>query len=100
MTDAQKQALQRFGATLIAEIVTLGVAMLQSPELRELIIGLLGEGSLVTTLVLALLPAIVLAVGKLAAGPTQKAPDVADTDAPRSTRRRRTVTAEPPGLFG
>jgi len=96
MTEAQKQATQRFVAALIAELVTLAVAALSSPELVQLIAVWAGEGSVVTTLLLTLLPPLALALGKLAAGPTVKTPASAD-----DVRGGRGVTTgESPGLFG
>src|SRR5687767_9305140 len=99
MTDTQKQAAQRFLATLIAEVVTLIVGALSNPELAQVIVAFTGEGSLLTTLILALLPPLVLALGKLQAGPTEKAVE-SDMETTRGGARRRRVVGEGPGLFG
>lgn len=97
MNDTQSQAVARFVAVLIATLASGAAALLASPELRDVILGFGGgDGSLVTALILALLPPIIAAVGKYAAGPTEKAPD-----APAAGARGRAVTeGRSPGLFG
>lgn len=100
MTDTQKQAVQRFVAILIAEVATLIVAALSSPELVNLISVWAGEGSLTTTLILALLPPLIAAIAKWAAGPTQKVTESSDPEIRSGRRERRITTGEPPGLFG
>lgn len=94
MGDSQKQALQRFFAFLIAEVITFVVAILSSPKVAELVTDLAGEGSLVATLILALLPPIIGALGKLQAGPTVKATEAHGRGADGE------VAGESPGLFG
>lgn len=95
MNDRQAQAVQRFVAVLIATLASGAAALLASPELREIILSFAGDnGGLVSALIFALLPPIIAAIGKYAAGPTAKvdtAPGV----------RGRTVTGPiKPGLFG
>jgi hypothetical protein len=99
LTDGQKQALQRFIAALIAEVIALVIAVLQSPDLAAIVTAFAGEGSLLTTLILALVGPLILALGKLRSGPTQKTLESID-EARGETRRERRVTGEPPGLFG
>jgi hypothetical protein len=92
LSESQKQAVQRFVGVLIAEAITIALAVLQSADLRALIIEFGGEGSLITTGLLALLPPIIAAVSKLAAGPTQKASV--------TEGRRGLARGERPGIFG
>ena len=94
MNDAQKQALQRFVAVLIAEVATLVVAALSSPQLVELISVWAGKGSVLTTLILTLLPPFALAIAKLASGATEKPEPVGD-----NVRGVRIAKAREPGLF-
>jgi len=97
MTEAQKQALQRFLAVLIVQVVGLATAALSAPEFMDAIAAWTGEGSWITLLIASVLPPFLAALAKLAAGPTQKAP-LNEGDAARG--RARTRTGEAPGLFG
>jgi hypothetical protein len=93
MSETQKQAIQRFVGFLIAEVLTLVVGLLSSDQIRALITDLAGEGSLIATLMLAILPPLIGAIGKLMSGPTEKV----------STAKGRGVDStvnEGPGLFG
>jgi hypothetical protein len=92
VSETQKQAIQRFFGFLIAEVITLVIGILASPELGQVVIDLAGEGSLVATLILALLPPLIGALGKLQAGPTEKVANVRGRAADGRFNR--------PGLFG
>lgn len=93
MNETQKQAVQRFVGFLIAEAITIVVALLASPELRTLITDLAGEGSLIATLILAILPPLIGALGKLQAGPTEKVTEARG-------RGADAAVSDGPGLFG
>lgn len=93
MNDAQKQALMRFVAGLIAEVVGIATAALASPEFGQLVGEFFGGDALLTGLILAAVPPIVLALGKLVDGPTEKA----GSDGTRGARR---IAGKSPGLFG
>lgn len=94
MSEGQKQALQRFFGFLIAEVITFVIAILSNPKVAELVTDLAGEGSLVATLMLALLPPIIGALGKLKAGPTEKATAIRGRGAGEES------VTNGPGLFG
>lgn len=98
MSDTQKQALQRFLAVLIVQVVALVTAALSSPEFMAAIAAWAGEGSWLTLLIAAILPPLLAAIGKLAAGPTVKAPEPADDT--MAARKRRVPDSREPGLFG
>lgn len=95
MSDTQKQALMRFGGALIASVIGVVIAALQSPDFAALVGQFLGGDALLTGLILAAVPPIVLALGKLAAGATEKVPP-----APEGVRGGKVRTGESPGLFG
>jgi hypothetical protein len=94
MSDTQKQALQRFIAGLIASLIAIAVAALQSQEFRDLVVGFFGGDGILTGLILAAIGPIVLWIGKLRAGPTAKVADLPDGV------RGATPKGSEPGLFG
>ena len=94
MNDTQKQALQRFIAGLIASVIGIAIAALQSPEFSALVGQFFGGDALVTGLILAAIPPIVLFLGKWASGPTAKVPP-----SPEGVRGAAPKGSEP-GLFG
>lgn len=98
MSDTQKQALQRFVAGLIAAVIGIAIAALQSPDFGDLVGKFFGGDALVTGLILAAIPPIVLALGKLASGATQKASPVGG--GVRGGKGERVVEGAQPGLFG
>lgn len=98
MSDTQKQAIQKFGAGLIAVIIAYVMATLQSPDFGAFIGSIFGGDNLFTGIILAAVPPLVLYLGKLAAGATVKAPLVGGET--RGAKRERVATGEQPGLFG
>lgn len=99
MSDTQKQALQRFVAGLVAAVIGIVIAALQSPDFSDLVGRFFGGDALLTGLILAAVPPIVLFLGKLASGATQKAPQIGDSSV-RGGKAERIVEGEQPGLFG
>lgn len=95
MSDTQKQALQRFLAALIASVIGIAIAALQSPDFAALVGQFFGGDALLTGLILAAIPPIVMFLGKLQAGATQKAPEAQV----RGGKNER-VAENSPGLFG
>lgn len=98
MSDTQKQALLRFVGGLIATIIGVAAAALSSPDFAQLVGTFFGGDNLIAGLILAAVPPIVLYLGKLQAGATQKAPTVGGTV--RGAKREKIVEGEQPGLFG
>jgi hypothetical protein len=94
MSDTQKQALMRFVAGLIASVIGIAIAALQSPEFGALVGQFFGGDALVTGLILAAIPPIVLFLGKLQAGATQQTPTLPDGV------RGAAPKGSEPGLFG
>jgi hypothetical protein len=95
MSDTQKQALTRFLGALIAEVIGLAIAALSSPDFAALVGTFFGGDALLTGIILALVPPIVLFLGKLQAGATEKVPD-----APEGVRGTNVPKGSEPGLFG
>lgn len=100
MSDTQKQALMRFVSGLIAAVIGIAIAALQSPEFSALVGTFFSGSGLLTGLILAAIPPIVLFLGKLQAGATQKAPTVGGDVRGGKAKSERVVEGESPGLFG
>lgn len=99
MSEIQKQALLKFGAGLIAAVLGIVAAAISSEEFRDLVVGFFGGDGIVTGLILAATTPIVLYIGKLAAGLTQKVPT--ETVAGAEVRGAKVPSgAKGPGLFG
>lgn len=97
MSDATKQAVQRFVSALLALLAPVLVTLAASPELRDLVFGTLP--ATVAGIVWLLVPPLLLAIAKAIHGPTEiPAPGPAQRDGIRS--RRRFIAGKPPGLFG
>lgn len=98
MSDTQKQALMRFVSGLIAEVIALAIAALQNPDFAALVGTFFSGDGLLSGIILSLVAPIVLFLGKLQAGATEKAEEVGGDI--RGGKGEKVVTGKQPGLFG